>query len=821
MSIKRKIIYILILFLFSSTLFAQNDSIIKLVSKEQDTLKKIDLLLVNSENKMQQNPSLAIFYAQNAMKLSVLSKNEIKKSKALYLIGKTYLLHNMYIKALNFFNKSIKIQVKYFDELKKDSSYLKNFASVYYNAANIYQQMGFLDSAISYNSKALILNNLVKDKEGSAYAYFSLANNYLQKGNYNTVGLYLDSASHLFSEIKVNKGLSYCWNSYGNLYRMQGNYPKALGFYLKSKQINEDTKDLRGLATANNNIAIVHKFQGDYKEALFNFKGSLKIRQKLQDTPGLAESYNNIAGTFFEMSKKQKAYLDSALNYYSTCISYSEQTNNRKLLAVAYYNIGGIYLSKNKADSSLIYLDKAKKIVYVGGNMRMYAQVLLTLGDLMNKNKDYNKASDFLSEALNVSKNINAKELIRDIYYLQSETSYSKKNFKKAFLQLIDYQKMSDSLKNEENTKKIARLSIRYEFEQKQKELEFQKKQSEIKAEAELKHQKMLRNIFLMGFGFVALLALVIFKNFKRKQRDNEILTQQKLEIEKQRDEIQHKSNLISNQNLELEKKKQEIEVQRDEIQEKNQSILDSINYASRIQRAILPNLQRLANFFDDSFILYRPRDIVSGDFYWSKEFEEKIILVGADCTGHGVPAAIMSMLGVALLNQIVGENREIKANEILTELRKKVISTLHQQGGDSETKDGMDMSLLIFDRQKKKIEFSGAHNPLYLLRNDEINIYKADKMPIGITFRRDKDFSLHEIDYQDGDICYIFSDGYVDQFGGPDNRKFLSKRFRKLLLEINKKPLDEQLEHLNQSFDNWKGSYEQIDDILVIGVKI
>ena len=130
-------------------------------------------------------------------------------------------------------------------------------------------------------------------------------------------------------------------------------------------------------------------------------------------------------------------------------------------------------------------------------------------------------------------------------------------------------------------------------------------------------------------------------------------------------------------------------------------------------------------------------------------------------------------------------------------------------------------MSLLIFDRQKKKIEFSGAHNPLYLLRNDEINIYKADKMPIGISFRRDNDFSLHEIDYQEGDICYIFSDGYVDQFGGSENRKFLSKRFRRLLLEINKKPMSEQLELLNHSFDDWKGSYEQIDDILVIGVKI
>ncbi len=818
-----KIFLLIIFFGLTNSSFSQTqrDSILKIVEQESDSIKKVNLLLEQSKKYVQVNPSMAVYYAQKAYALSFILKNDLQKSQALYLMGKTYFIHNIYIKALNYFNQSITLKNRYFKAKQKDSTFLVNLASCYYNAANVYMQIGFLDSAISYNKRSLLINQLLNDEEWTAYSYFNLAKNYLQQGKYSNTGLYLDSSIILFKVRTDKKGLSYCWNSYGNLYRLQGNYPRALDYYLKSKAINEANKDLAGLATANNNIAIVHKFQGEYPDALSNFKSSMQIRRKLEDIPGLAESYNNIGSTFFQMSKKQKNYLDSALNYYAQCISYSKQINNVKLIATAYYNIGGIYLSKDELDSSFIYLNRAKDIVFSSGNMQTYAQCLTSLGDLKNKQHQYNQAINYLDKARKVALQINDRELIRDLFFLRSEAYSSKKEYKKAFLQLIDYQKMADSLKNEENTKKITRLNIRYEFEKKQKELEFLRKQSELKAEAELKHQKLLRNIFLMGFGFVAILAFVIFQNFRRKQHDNQILRQQKSEIEAQRDEIQRKSDLISDQNNVLEKQKTEIEVQRDEIQEKQRSIMDSINYASRIQRAILPNQSNLQSFFDDSFIYFKPRDVVSGDFYWYRQFDERLILVAADCTGHGVPAAIMSMLGVALLNQIIGGNNDIKAHDILTQLRKKVISTLHQHGNESETKDGMDMSLLIFDKQTRKIEYAGAHNPLYLLRDNEIIVYKADKMPIGISFRRNYDFSMHEIDYQKGDICYIFSDGYVDQFGGEKNSKFLAKRFRNLLLSINKLPLQEQQKSLDDNFLKWKGENEQVDDILVVGIQI
>jgi serine phosphatase RsbU (regulator of sigma subunit) len=514
------------------------------------------------------------------------------------------------------------------------------------------------------------------------------------------------------------------------------------------------------------------------------------------------------------LSKDSLKYLDSAAFYYAKCIEYSELINSYSLLATATNNLGGVYLYKNELDSALLYFNRAKDLSLFTGNMQIYAQALMSTGDLYNRQKKYKEALTTLDEAKLIAQLSDAQELVRDIAFMQSQAYYSLGDYKKAFSLLVEYQNVADRLKNEENTKKITKLNLRYEFEQKQKELEFQKKQSDLKAQAELKQQKLIRNVFVLAFGFVVLLAIVLYKNFKRKKRDNQILQIQKHEIEKQRDEIQKKNGFITIQNEKL------VE-QRDEIQSQKQSIIDSINYASRIQKAVLPPENGLVTFFDDSFIYYKPRDIVSGDFFWYRHTHNRFILVAADCTGHGVPAGFMSMLGVSLLNQIIGQNPNLHANEILNQLRAMVISSLHQEGTLVETKDGMDLSLLIFDKELKNMEFAAANNPLFLIRNKEILIYKADKMPIGVSFRREYDFALHNIDLQKGDKCYIFSDGYVDQFGGDRNGKFLVKRFRELLVEINYLDMSAQRERLHAEFLNWKGENEQVDDILIIGVSV
>ncbi|MCK4662081.1 MAG: SpoIIE family protein phosphatase [Bacteroidales bacterium] len=264
-----------------------------------------------------------------------------------------------------------------------------------------------------------------------------------------------------------------------------------------------------------------------------------------------------------------------------------------------------------------------------------------------------------------------------------------------------------------------------------------------------------------------------------------------------------------------------EVVAQKEEIEEKNKHIMDSIYYAKRIQNALLPPKEMVSKALPEHFILFKPRDIVSGDYYWLGKTGGNTVIVAADCTGHGVPGAFMSMLGVAFLNEIVSKSETIMANEILNQLREHVMTSLRQTGKEGEAKDGMDMALCIIDHNKMKLQFSGANNPLYLIRNKELIQYKADRMPIGI-YIKTQAFENTEIQLEKDDSIYIFSDGFVDQFGGEKGRKFKSKPFKKLLVDIQDKTMKEQYEILDNTIEDWKGPVqEQIDDILVIGIKI
>ena len=273
-------------------------------------------------------------------------------------------------------------------------------------------------------------------------------------------------------------------------------------------------------------------------------------------------------------------------------------------------------------------------------------------------------------------------------------------------------------------------------------------------------------------------------------------------------------------------------------VEERNKEISDSISYARTIQTAILPSEKLTRSLLLEHFILYKTKDIVSGDFYWVYQTNNKVIYIAADCTGHGVPGAFMSMIGNSLLNEIIIEKGITEADKILNELRKAIINTLGQTGASGESRDGMDIALCVWHKDTNKpasaealpagrqgsagrLEFAGANNPLYLIRNGELIETKADKQPIGYEQGKDQPFTKHEIQLQKGDTIYIFSDGYQDQSGGPRNKKFMKKQFRQLFLDIQGKSMQEQKEILDNTIEAWKGDLEQVDDILVIGIEV
>jgi len=344
--------------------------------------------------------------------------------------------------------------------------------------------------------------------------------------------------------------------------------------------------------------------------------------------------------------------------------------------------------------------------------------------------------------------------------------------------------------------------------------------------EDEVKKERLIYSIGSIILGFlIAILATLAARFVSRKYERK---------IENQNKELDKNYKKLKILNAEINQQKEEMEVQRDhileqknEIEHQKEEITASIHYARRIQLALLPPQQNVSKAFSDFFLLFKPRDIVSGDFYWFTEKNNISVIAVADSTGHGVPGAFMSMLGIAFLNEIVNKELEnehinnISADKILNELKNKVIKSLRQSDENSESKDGMDITVCVVDKKHKKLQFSGANNPLIIVRNQELTEHKGDKMPAGIYFGKDKNFTNTIISLQPNDCLYMFSDGYQDQFGGEHNRKFMKKNLKNLLLNISTKEMKEQKEELENQLIKWQNNIKQIDDIIILGIKI
>ena len=348
----------------------------------------------------------------------------------------------------------------------------------------------------------------------------------------------------------------------------------------------------------------------------------------------------------------------------------------------------------------------------------------------------------------------------------------------------------------------------------------------------------LIRILEVSGIYIAAILQILIFSiGLARKMRLDEQekkLAQERIidqlkENEKLKDKVnreleqkvQERTREISEQKEEIESQRDEIEAQRDLLFVQKKEITDSIGYAQRIQSAILPQSGYLDHILPEYFVLFKPRDIVSGDFYWIKELGSSIVVVAADCTGHGVPGAFMSMLGITLLNELFVEGATSHPGEILGQLRSKVKLMLAQEGSIRDQKDGMDMAIAVIDKEKKELQFAGAYNPLYLIRDGEkLKELKGDKQPIGIHWE-ENDFNNQVVQLKEKDTVYVFSDGFVDQYGGEKGKKFKAQKFKELLLSIQQESMTRQKMLIEEAFESWRGNREQIDDVCVVGIRI
>ncbi|HXB12070.1 MAG TPA: SpoIIE family protein phosphatase, partial [Bacteroidia bacterium] len=424
----------------------------------------------------------------------------------------------------------------------------------------------------------------------------------------------------------------------------------------------------------------------------------------------------------------------------------------------------------------------------------------LMYGNIANvylKEKKLGQSKSYYDSALTLSKSIGKKDHIELDYKGMAAFDSTIGNYKIALEDYKYYIVYRDSLINETNTKKTVQTEMNFEFEQKQAAEKAEQDKKDAIAEQERNKQKAIRNSFIVGFILMLALAFFVFNGYRQKQKANIIITQQKEEVEKQKTLVESQKALV---------------------EEKNKDILDSITYAKRLQDAILPPLSLVKQYLPESFLLYKPKDIVAGDFYWMEKVGDNVLIAAADCTGHGVPGALVSVVCSNALNRTVKEFKITGTGKILDKVRELVLETFEKS--ESNVQDGMDISLCCINVNSKEVQWSGAFNSLWYIQSGDMKELAADKQPIG-KVDRPIPFNTHNLKLQKGDTIYLFTDGYADQFGGPKGKKFKYKQMQEELLAISQKPLAEQSIVLERKLEEWKGGLEQVDDILVIGIRV
>ncbi|MBS4013542.1 MAG: tetratricopeptide repeat protein [Bacteroidetes bacterium] len=695
-----------------------------------------------------------------------------------------------------------------------------------YKLATIYYHKGELNKALELNNKSLDISEEIDDKHGMASSLNFIAVIFYVQGEIDKALEYYNRSLEMKEAIGDKLGMANTLINIGLVHRNHGNINRALENFNKSYRINEELGDKRGMAVSLNSIGSIYHNQKEYQKALEFYKKGLVINEEIDHKHALALLLSNIGLVYLELGDMQ-----NALDNYTRSFEIAELIGDKDIIAISLSSLGEIYYKQQQYKTALKFFnDGYKKNLEIGNKTRISTS-LVELGMTYLKLNNIAKALEFAQQGYKVSKELNfvesiekAAALLKDIYEKQGD-------YKTAFKYYQEEMLMKDSILNEENLRSTLRQQARFEYEIKaisdSIQMVEEKKVSEAKLLArdeQLKRSNLQKIVLAAGIVIALMFSLVMYRNYKVKKEANVLLAEQFAEINQKNEEITSQRDEIETQRDILIKQKTFIENQ-------NKAITDSINYAKRIQQALLPDLSVLTDLsFDnpgisDSFILFKPKEIVSGDFYWANRINNHLIVALADCTGHGVPGGFMSMMGMSFLNEIVNKQESFVASEILNILRDHVSDALKQAGKkdefDTPILDGINIVLVVIDVDNLELQYSGSYNPLWMIRNSELSIFKTDLTTIGILGKNKGSFTNHQIKLQRGDTFYMFSDGYIDQFDEEGNQRFKYSRFKQLLLSIHSKPLYEQRQLLEETFYSWKGNNDQIDDVTILGFKI
>ena len=599
---------------------------------------------------------------------------------------------------------------------------------------------------------------------------------------------YYSKSIPMFEKAGNKEYLGNAYNNIGFIYENQGDVERGMEYYYKSLKLREEVGDKRGIGESYNNIAYMYNSQNEKEKALETFLKALTFFEDAGDQQGVSLIYTNVGNIY-----KNKMLFDKALISFRKSVSIRLGLNDHKGLSNVYINIGDIYENKKQLDSASYYYNAALKEGQLAENKSRISSALQNLASLSLLKGDVSKAFEYGKESLDLAIELGFPEKIRDSYLILSDIYSAKKDYKSAFESFKSYKLMADSILNDATKQDGIKQQMKYTFDKRELEVIKEKEQSEFAHKEEVKRQNWIIYTSIGVLLIVVVFSLFLNNRFRVTRKQKEIIESQKTLVEQQKHIVE----------------------------EKHKEITDSINYAERIQRALLASESVLQSNFKNYFVLFKPKDIVSGDFYWASTLSNgNFALITADSTGHGVPGAIMSILNISCLKEVVKEGLS-EPFEILNKTRGLIIDTLSKDGSAEGGKDGMDASLTVYDFKNKKMIFSASHNPVWIVRGNEIIELKADKMPIGKHDKQHLSFTQQEIQLQSGDVVYSLTDGFPDQFGGEKGKKYMSKNLRELLLTNAHLPMDEQKQLLEKTFANWIGNLEQVDDVTIIGIRI
>jgi serine phosphatase RsbU (regulator of sigma subunit)/Tfp pilus assembly protein PilF len=630
-------------------------------------------------------------------------------------------------------------------------------------------------------------------------------------------------AERLYFEVKEYDTVNYLNAAYyyGTYAIRLNQLNKAFTTLSQLKLKSQEFKKQQHLAKANYALGKYYLKTNDYKTAIDLFFSSLKDFEKQQDQNFIASAYFQIGLINYKLKNIAKA-----IEFYNKSLELAKSNRFSSHVAAAYVGLGNIYSNQNNNDLAIEYYERALKIRRSRGHDVEVAVLLANLGTVFSAKKLYTTANKYYFEAIEINKKYNRLNAIaicyinignisynnkdfvnaekyydealkyvdqndlavkENLYYNLAEVAHKLGNYPKSFAFQDSCLTIKDSIYSREGIKSLNDMQTKYETAK--TKLELEKKELEANNKQLIIYAALGGCLLLIGVSFLLVRGVT-------KQR--------------------HANNLLSEKNS-------IIELQKHLVEEKNKDINDSIKYATRIQEAILPPLKYWRTVLPDSFVLYQPKDILSGDFYWLEQTEEYVFVAAADCTGHGVPGALMSIVNYNLLNKAVLEKNIYEPGKILDTVNEYLTQSLHQSYNESSIQDGMDITLVSINKKSGEVRFAGANNPIYHLKKDgRIIEVKGDKFPVGAFIEDNiQKFTTQKLDVEKGDTIYLFTDGYPDQFGGPKGKKLKYKQFCDLLVANCQSPPSEQANAMKHFFNQWKGNLEQVDDVCVIGVKI